>query len=50
MADIIVNGYSFATAFIGEFVPAAGPNTLFAVILTPLLYAAWRQARAMAGR
>jgi uncharacterized membrane protein len=50
MADIFVNGYSFATAFIGEFVPAAGPNTLFAVILTPLLYAAWRQARAMAGR
>jgi uncharacterized membrane protein len=50
MADIIVNGYSFTTAFVGEFVPAAVPNTLFAVILTPLLYAAWRQARAMAGR
>jgi uncharacterized membrane protein len=50
MADIFVNGYSFATAFVGEFVPAAGPNTLFAVILTPLLYAAWKQARAMAGR
>lgn len=50
MADIIVNGYSFTTAFVGEFVPAAGPNTLFAVVLTPLLFAAWRQARAMAGR
>jgi uncharacterized membrane protein len=50
MADIYVNGYSFMTAFIGEFVPAAGPNTLFAVILTPLLYAAWKQARARAGR
>jgi hypothetical protein len=50
MADIWVNGYSFTTAFIGEFIPAAGPNILFAVILTPLLYAAWKQARARAGR
>lgn len=50
MADIWVNGYSFTTAFIGEFLPAAGPNTLFAVILTPLLYAAWKQARVRAGR
>jgi uncharacterized protein YacL len=50
MADIWVNGYSFATAFIGEFIPAAGPNTLFAVILTPLLFAAWKQARAVTGR
>jgi hypothetical protein len=50
MADIWINGYSFTTAFIGEFIPAAGPNTLFAVILTPLLYAAWKQARERAGR
>ena len=50
MADIWINGYSFTTAFIGEFIPAAGPNILFAVILTPLLYAAWKQARARAGR
>ncbi len=50
MADIWVNGYSFTTAFIGECIPAAGPNTLFAVVLTPLLYAAWKQARAVAGR
>lgn len=50
MADIWINGYSFTTAFIGEFIPAAGPNTLFAVVLTPLLYAAWKQARAVAGR
>jgi uncharacterized membrane protein len=50
MADIWVNGYSFTTAFIGEFIPAGGPNTLFAVILTPLLYAAWKQARAVTGR
>jgi uncharacterized membrane protein len=50
MADIWVNGYSFTTAFIGEFIPAAGPNILFAVILTPLLYAAWKQARMVTGR
>jgi len=50
MADIWVNGYSFTTAFIGEFIPAGGPNILFAVILTPLLYAAWKQARALVGR
>jgi hypothetical protein len=50
MADILYNGYNFMTAFIGEFIPAAGPNILFAVILTPLLYAAWKQARTQAGR
>ena len=50
MADIFINGYNFMTAFVGEFIPAAGPNILFAVILTPLLYAAWRQARTQAGR
>lgn len=50
MADIFYNGYSFTTAFIGEFIPAAGPNVLFAVILTPLLYAAYKQARTGMGR
>lgn len=50
IADIFYNGYSFTTAIIGEFIPAAGPNTLFAVVLTPLLYAAWKQAREQAGR
>lgn len=50
MADIFINGYSFGTAFVGEFIPAAIPNTLFAIILTPLLFAAWKQARSQAGR
>jgi uncharacterized membrane protein len=50
IADIFFNGYNFTTAIIGEFIPAAGPNILFAVILTPLLYAAWKQARVGAGR
>jgi hypothetical protein len=50
LADIWINGYTFFTAFVGEFIPAAGPNTLFAVVLTPLLYGAWRQAQAQVGR
>lgn len=49
-ADIFVNGYTFFVAFVGEFVPAAGPNILFAILLTPLLYGAWRQAQAQTGR
>jgi uncharacterized membrane protein len=49
-ADIFINGYTFFVAFIGEFIPAAGPNILFAILLTPLLYAAWKQAQAQAGR
>jgi len=49
-ADIYINGYTFAVAFVGEFVPAAGPNVLFAVLLTPLLYSAWKQAQAQTGR
>lgn len=50
LADIFYNGYSFTTAFIGEFIPAAGPNILFAVVLTPLLFAAYKQARVGMGR
>jgi len=49
-ADIFINGYSFLTAFVGEFIPSAGPNILFSAILTPLLYGAWQQARGRAGR
>jgi len=50
IADIFYNGYSLETALVGEFVPAAGPNVLFAVVLTPLVYAAYKQARAGMGR
>jgi uncharacterized membrane protein len=49
-ADIFINGYTFFVAFVGEFVPAAGPNILFAVLLTPLLYSAWKEAQAQTGR
>lgn len=50
LADIWVNGYSFATAIIGEFAPAAGPNILNAMILTPILLAAYQAVQARTGR
>lgn len=50
IADIWVNGYSVATALLGEFVPAAGANLFMIVILMPILTAAWEAARAQSGR
>jgi uncharacterized membrane protein len=50
LADIWVNGYSFATAIIGEFAPAAGPNILNSMILTPILLAAYEAVQGRTGR
>ena len=50
IADIWVNGYSFATAIIGEFAPAAGPNILNSMILTPILLAAYQAIQSRIGR
>ncbi len=50
LADIWVNGYSFATAIIGEFAPAAGPNILNSMILTPILLAAYQAIQSRTGR
>ncbi len=50
IADIWVNGYSVATAIIGEFLPAAGTNLVFDIILVPILYAAYQNARQRTGR
>lgn len=50
IADIWINGYSLATALIGEFAPAAGPNILNAMILTPILLAAYQAVQVRAGR
>jgi hypothetical protein len=44
LSDIWVNGFSLAAAIVGEFLPAAGPNLIFAAILVPLLVAATRSA------
>src|SRR3990172_5862557 len=49
ISDIWINGYSPAVAIVGEFLPAAGPNLIFAAILVPLLVGAYaavgRQSR-----
>ncbi|MCR4408070.1 MAG: ECF transporter S component [Anaerolineae bacterium] len=50
IADIWINGYSLATALIGEFAPAAGPNILNAMILVPILLAAYQAVQARIGR
>jgi uncharacterized membrane protein len=50
MADIWWNGYSFLTALLGEFVPAAGGNLVNGLILLPILLAAWKTAQAQTGR
>jgi hypothetical protein len=50
LSDVWINGFSPATAIVGEFVPAAGPNAIFAVILVPILVIAYLSMRRQAGR
>jgi uncharacterized membrane protein len=50
LSDIYVNGYSAATAIVGEFLPAAGPNMIQAAILVPLLLAAYQAVQRQTGR
>jgi hypothetical protein len=50
LADIWINGYSFGTAMIGEFAPAAGPNILNSMILSPILLAAYQAIQSRTGR
>lgn len=50
ISDIWINGFPFAVAVVGEFLPAAGPNLIFAAILVPILVAAYRAVQRQAGR
>jgi uncharacterized membrane protein len=50
ISDIWVNGYSLATAVVGEFLPAAGPNIVQAAILVPLLLIAYKAVQKQTGR
>jgi hypothetical protein len=50
LSDIWINGYSPATAIVGEFLPAAGPNLIFAAILVPLLVVAYAAVQKQSGR
>ena len=50
VSDIWINGYPPAVAIVGEFLPAAGPNLIFAAILVPILVVAYRAVQRQAGR
>jgi hypothetical protein len=50
ISDIWINGFSPAVAIVGEFLPAAGPNLIFAAILVPILVAAYAAVQRRAGR
>jgi len=50
LSDIWINGYSPAAAIVGEFLPAAGPNLIFAAILVPLLVVAYASVQRQSGR
>lgn len=50
ISDIWINGYTPAVAIVGEFLPAAGPNLIFAAILVPILVVAYAAVQRRAGR
>lgn len=50
LSDIVINGFSLAAAVVGEFLPAAGPNLIFAAILVPMLVVAYASTRRQSGR
>jgi hypothetical protein len=50
LSDIWINGYPPAVAIVGEYIPAAGPNAIFAAILVPILVAAYASVRRQTGR
>jgi hypothetical protein len=50
ISDIWINGFSFPVAIVGEYIPAAGPNLIFAAILVPLLVAAYAAVQRQSGR
>jgi uncharacterized membrane protein len=50
ISDIWINGFSFTAAMVGEFLPAAGPNLIFAAILVPLLVGAYASVQRQSGR
>lgn len=50
ISDIWINGFPPAVAIVGEFIPSAGPNMLFAAILVPLLVVAYELVQKQTGR
>jgi energy-coupling factor transport system substrate-specific component len=50
LSDIWINGFTLPIAIVGEFLPAAGPNLIFAAILVPLLVGAYAAVQRQSGR
>jgi uncharacterized membrane protein len=50
ISDIWINGYSPVVAIVGEFLPAAGPNLIFAAILVPVLVLSYNAVQRQTGR
>ncbi|MBI5932584.1 MAG: ECF transporter S component [Chloroflexi bacterium] len=50
ISDIWINGFTPVAAIVGEFLPAAGPNLIFAAILVPLLVGAYAAVQRQSGR
>lgn len=50
ISDIWINGFSPAVAIVGEFLPSAGPNLIFAAILVPILVGAYAAVQRQSGR
>jgi len=50
ISDIWINGFSLPAAVVGEFLPAAGPNLIFAAVLVPLLVGAYASVQRQSGR
>jgi uncharacterized membrane protein len=50
LSDIWINKYPPSVAFVGEFLPSAGPNLIFAAILVPILVAAFYAVQKQTGR
>jgi uncharacterized membrane protein len=50
LSDIFINGLSLPATIVGQFLPAAGPNLIFAAILVPLLVVAYGSVQRQSGR
>lgn len=50
ISDIWINGFTLPATIVGQFLPSAGPNLIFAAILVPLLVVAYSAVQRQSGR
>lgn len=50
ISDIWINGFSLPVTIVGQFLPAAGPNLIFAAVLVPMLVLAYASVQRQSGR